>query len=107
NGDGCVVPLVENFRSRESLLAFINSLFGLVMQDKVAGISYDQQAKLRFGAAEQRRELSLAASGAPCVEPHLQINGAGQQEGDEETAEALAEASDLKDADKEAGLEGL
>ena len=107
NGDGCVVPLVENFRSREGLLAFINSLFGLVMQDKVAGISYDQQAQLRFGAAEQRRELSLAASSAPCVELHLQINGASQQEGDDETAEALAEVSDLKDAEKEARLVGL
>jgi ATP-dependent helicase/nuclease subunit A len=108
NGKGQAIPLVENFRSREGILNFINSLFGLVMQPEIGGVRYDEQAQLRFGAREERRGLSAAADSAPCVELHLRLKGGAQQpERGEETAEALAEVADLEEADKEARLVAL
>src|SRR6267142_824775 len=44
---GTTVPLVENFRSREGIVNFINSFFPLVMRPEIGGVSYDEEARLR------------------------------------------------------------
>ena len=48
-GDGQTIPLAENFRSRESLLNFVNSLFAPLMREEIGGVNYDEEAKLKFG----------------------------------------------------------
>ena len=75
DGRGRAIPLADNFRSREGILSFVNSLFGLLMRREMGGVPYDEQARLRFGAAKERRALSVAADPSPCVELHLRIKG--------------------------------
>src|SRR5213078_2044130 len=75
SGPGQAIALVENFRSREGILGFINSLFTAIMQPEVGGVHYDQQAQLQFGAPEERSNLSSAEGSAPCVELHLRFKG--------------------------------
>jgi len=105
---GQVIPLVDNFRSRENLLNSINSLFGLLMRRELGGVDYDERAKLRFGAAQERRPLSAAADPAPALELHLRLKHAGDpREDDDETAQALAQIGDLEEARKEARLVAL
>ena len=58
DAQGQVIPLVDNFRSREQILQFVNSFFGSVMQPEAGGLQYDEQARLRFGAPEARSALS-------------------------------------------------
>ena len=53
--DGQTISLAENFRSRESLLNFVNSVFSLVMREEIGGVNYDDEAKLKFGSPETRR----------------------------------------------------
>jgi ATP-dependent helicase/nuclease subunit A len=103
-----VIPLVENFRSREGLLKFINSLFSRIMQDALGGVAYEPEAHLHFGATEKRRSLSLASDASPRVELHLRIKGGrGYPEPEDEPAHALAEINNLEEPDKEARLIGL
>ena len=45
---GQTIPLSDNFRSRESLLDFVNSLFRVVMREEVGGVAYDADAELKF-----------------------------------------------------------
>jgi ATP-dependent helicase/nuclease subunit A len=105
---GNTIRLVENFRSREGIVDFINSFFPVVMRSEVGGVSYDEESKLRFGAPEGRRALSMTADPAPTVELHLRIkkpeNGEESQDGGDE---ALAEINDMQEADKEARLVAL
>ncbi|HEV2319815.1 MAG TPA: 3'-5' exonuclease [Verrucomicrobiae bacterium] len=63
-----VISLTENFRSREGLLDFVNSLFEPLMSENIGGILYDDQAKLKFGAPDSRAELSVAQSPGQRVE---------------------------------------
>jgi ATP-dependent helicase/nuclease subunit A len=105
---GTTIPLIENFRSREGIINFINSLFPLVMQPEIGGVSYDEEAKLRFGAPAERVPLSTSADPTPRVELHLRIKR--PENGDESQKDAddsLAEISDLQEADKEARLVAL
>src|SRR5262249_22484166 len=91
-GTGRVIPLQENFRSRERVLDFINSLFSLVMVQELGGMVYDEQAQLRFGAPSERAELSATVAPAPRVELHVRLKGkdaAFVPENDEEVDEAL------------------
>jgi ATP-dependent helicase/nuclease subunit A len=48
--NGQTIPLAENFRSREPLLDFVNSLFEPLMREETGGVSYDDEAKLKFGS---------------------------------------------------------
>ena len=52
--NGQTISLTENFRSRESLLNLVNSVFSLVMREEIGGVSYDDDAKLKF--AKRRGE---------------------------------------------------
>jgi len=108
DGAGTTIPLVENFRSREGVVNFINSIFPLVMRYEIGGVAYDEEAKLRFGAPAERVPLSIAAHPAPRVELHLRIkkteNGSDSQK---DINESMAEISDLQETDKEARLVAL
>src|SRR5205807_9741460 len=45
-GDGEVIDLQHNFRSRGPLLEAINALFGKLMTKEAAGLDYDESQKL-------------------------------------------------------------
>ncbi len=81
-GPGRVLPLTGNFRSAESLLGFVNDLFHAIQRPEAGGVAYDAEARLRFGAPEQRAALSAAADPAPRVEVHLQLPAAAAEDGD-------------------------
>ncbi len=107
-GAGQVLPLVDNFRSREGLLDFINSVFSLLITRDLGGVDYAANAALRFGAPHDRAALSAAADPKPAVELHLLLKGGGEiPEDDEDPPEGLAEVIDLLEADKEARLVAL
>jgi ATP-dependent helicase/nuclease subunit A len=103
---GRAIPLTENFRSREGLLTFVNSLFELLMRREVGGIAYDEQAKLRFGAPEDRRALGVAENPEPRVELHLRLTG-GASEPDDHESETDTNLAELEEANKEARLVAL
>src|SRR5580692_10275770 len=81
---GQTIPLAENFRSRESLLDFINSLFAPLMREDIGGVQYDDDAKLRFGSPDTRAELSVAENPEPRTELLLRL----KTRGDHSRAEA-------------------
>ncbi|MFO1477679.1 MAG: UvrD-helicase domain-containing protein [Verrucomicrobiota bacterium] len=96
---GITVPLTENFRGREPLLEFANSLFAMVMQDPLAPCGYDEEARLRFGAAADRAPLRGKA-GEALVEIHIRL----KQAAGAEPAAGEDAAGELDDAGKEARL---
>jgi ATP-dependent helicase/nuclease subunit A len=97
--------LVENFRSREGVLDFINLLFETVMRRELGGVAYDERTRLCFGAPEERRPLSRAANASPRVELHIRLKrNASSKNEDDENSDAMAEVRDLAEAQKEARL---
>lgn len=55
-----VLPLTENFRSREGILAFANDLFDCLMSVRLGGVGYAAGDRLAFGRPDQRPALSMA-----------------------------------------------
>jgi ATP-dependent helicase/nuclease subunit A len=105
---GTTIPLVENFRSREGIINFINSFFPLVMRPEMGGVSYGEEAKLRFGSPAERQPLSVSTDPAPRVELHLRIkNTENGDESQKDADDSLADINDLQEADKEARLVAL
>jgi len=100
---GQTIPLTDNFRSREGLLDFVNSVFQLIFRKEVGGVDYDEAAQLKFGAPDQRTALRMATNPEPCVELLLRLK---TESGDvsEEENQALA---DLEESQKEARLAAL
>jgi ATP-dependent helicase/nuclease subunit A len=96
--NGQVIPLAENFRSREPLLDFANSVFGLLMHEEIGGVAYDEDAELKFGSPATRADFSAAKNPVPRAELLLRLKP-GRSE-----ASADDELTDLTDADKEAWL---
>jgi ATP-dependent helicase/nuclease subunit A len=105
-GAGRIVPLQDNFRSREGVLDFINSLFGMIMAAELGGMAYDAQAELRFGACAERDPLIARGDPGPRVELHLRLKGkdAAVPENGEEVSEELEEFRDLEEAAKESRM---
>lgn len=105
---GKVIPLQDNFRSRERLIDCINSFFSRLMTTGLGGIAYDEQAQLRFGAPAERAPLSAAAEPTPRVELHLRLKSkevlAEAEDEGNDANEALDEFRDLEEAAKEARL---
>ncbi len=115
---GQVVPLTDNFRSREGILEFANAFFGTVMRKEIGGVSYDELARLRFGDPGGRNELSssfLAQDGAgernrlvPLVEVHLRLPATSDGAPPEESEESAApDGGTPASAEVEARLVGL
>jgi ATP-dependent helicase/nuclease subunit A len=95
-----VIPLTENFRSRERLLNFVNSVFEPLMSEQMGGVAYDEQAKLKFGSPATRAELSASQNPGPLVEILLREKKRG------ENADAGAGDDPLADL-QESELEAL
>jgi ATP-dependent helicase/nuclease subunit A len=63
-----VLSLTENFRSREGLLDFVNSIFEPLMTEDMGGVPYDELAKLKFGAPATRAALAVSQNSGLRVE---------------------------------------
>ena len=100
---GRVIPLTENFRSRESLLGFVNSVFELVMREEVGGVNYDAKAKLQFGVLKQRAAMNLARDETPRAELLLRFKGTGDQAPAEDDS-GNSDLGELVETEKEARL---
>jgi ATP-dependent helicase/nuclease subunit A len=109
---GCVIPLSDNFRSHEGILAFVNALFSGLMRSEVGGVDYDTDARLQFGAPSARPHLALVSDPPEQrrVELHLRLNseeaaeGGDAEEGSIPGADPVAERGDTE---HEARLVGL
>jgi len=88
-----VITLSDNFRSHEAILNFVNALFAALMRKEVGGVEYDEQQRLRFGAAADRRYFSLATDTSPRVELHLGLTGGAEAENGDDNQNNLAEFS--------------
>jgi ATP-dependent helicase/nuclease subunit A len=95
---GRVIPLAENFRSRESLLNLTNSVFGLLMRKEIGGVEYYEDASLKFGSPDTRADFSSAKNPSPRAELLVRI-----KPGRDETPADDAFAN-LADVDMEARL---
>ncbi len=96
---GKTIPLSENFRSREGLLGFVNSICRVVMREEIGGVNYDADAELKFGSPETRSNLSKAKDSAPRAELLVRF-----KTGHSETGEEVDELAGLDDAQREARL---
>jgi ATP-dependent helicase/nuclease subunit A len=85
-----IIPLTDNFRSREGLLEFVNSVFESLMTEDLGGILYDEQAKLKFGSPAMRAELSMTQNPGPRVEMLLREKKRGESADPEGGDESLA-----------------
>ncbi len=99
-----VIPLSENYRSREALLDFANSFFRELMRSEAGGLGYDANAELQFGARDQRRALSREADQAARVEIHFCCPPIDRENRDEEEDAASAAADDATVPEREARL---
>jgi ATP-dependent helicase/nuclease subunit A len=99
---GETIPLSENFRSRESLLDFVNSISGLLMREEIGGVAYDADAQLKFGLPQTRENLSTAKDSIPRVELLLRLKAGRNDPADEES-----ELANLDEAQIEARLIAL
>ncbi len=102
--NGQTIPLAENFRSREPLLNFVNSLFGPLMREDIGGVSYDEEARLKFGPRETRVGASTAQNPNPPVELLLRGKSRGENAANESGGDVLA---DLQEEEKEARMLAL
>ena len=60
NGEaGTRVDLKQNFRSSEAVIAAVNRVFEVLMQAPIAGIAYDDAARLRRGSSETGGSVEL------------------------------------------------
>jgi ATP-dependent helicase/nuclease subunit A len=102
--NGETIPLSENFRSRESLLDFVNSVFTLLMRKELGGVEYNDDAKLKFGSPETRADFSVVKDTAPRTELLLRFKAVHSDEADLETESGADELADLGEVEKEARL---
>jgi ATP-dependent helicase/nuclease subunit A len=102
-GNGQTIPLAENFRSREGLLGFVNSVFELLMREEVGGVGYDAEARLQFGAPEQRAALGLAQNPSPRAEWLLRFKS-GRDDGPADDESDNDDLAGLEETEKEARL---
>ena len=114
--DGQTIPLAENFRSRESLLNFVNSVFSLVMREEIGGVNYDDEAKLKFGKrwGETPGEPSQNDSHLPATargdarptnnEPRAELLLRLKQKPGEASGEENGDLADLEESAKEARM---
>ncbi|HEX3799189.1 MAG TPA: UvrD-helicase domain-containing protein [Verrucomicrobiae bacterium] len=105
--EGNAIPLVDNFRSREAILDFVNSVFGALMRREIGSVPYDEKARLKFGDPENRAALSVAANPGPCVELRLRLQGGEAEATDTEGGRAWNEMVNLEESAKEARLTAL
>jgi ATP-dependent helicase/nuclease subunit A len=103
--NGQTIPLSENFRSHESLLNFVNSVFELLMREDIGGVNYDHKAKLKFGSPGTRGNLSLKKKPDPRAELLLRFKKGHHENSDGENGND--DLADLEESEKEARLLAL
>jgi ATP-dependent helicase/nuclease subunit A len=82
------VDLNYNFRSAKGILDFVNAVFGRIMTSSLAGIDYDEAARLRPGPQGDSTAPSEAQPDQPIVELHILDETAKDQDaGSEDTSE--------------------
>ncbi|HEY3760843.1 MAG TPA: UvrD-helicase domain-containing protein [Verrucomicrobiae bacterium] len=97
--NGQTIPLTENFRSRESLLGFVNAFFAPLMREETGGVDYDDEAALKFGSPETRAVLGVKKNPEPCAELLLRLKA-----GRDERADGDDDLADLEESEKEARM---
>jgi ATP-dependent helicase/nuclease subunit A len=102
--DGRIIPLAENFRSREGLIRFVNSVFAPLMCEEIGGVAYDDDAKLIFGSPETRADFSTACDESPRAELLLRFKSGSAEAPAADEESGTDELADLGDAEKEARL---
>jgi len=103
--NGRTIPLTENFRSRESLLNFVNSVFEPLMREEIGGVNYDGEATLKFGEPKVRADFSAAKDASPRTELLLRLT---KSRGDNSEAEnGNDDLADLEESEKEARMLAL
>jgi ATP-dependent helicase/nuclease subunit A len=105
NSPSQTIPLSDNFRSRESLLDFVNSFFALFMREEIGGVAYDADASLKFGAPKEREPFSRKADASPHVEIHLRTKT--KEDPAENNGSGENDFADLDATEKEARLVAL
>lgn len=53
---GCLIRLSTNFRSRVQVIDSVNDLFHVIMQGRIGGIDYNEEARLNLYIAEKEEE---------------------------------------------------
>jgi ATP-dependent helicase/nuclease subunit A len=104
---GQTIPLTENFRSHESLLNFVNSVFAPLIREEIGGVNYDDDAKLKFGSPEARADFSTAKDLPPRTELLLRLKAGRNNEAAAENESGANELADLEESEKEARLLAL
>ncbi len=103
---GQTIPLTDNFRSRESLLHFVNSVFEPLMRAEIGGVAYREKGRLEFGAPEKREAFSLSNDPSPRAELLLRIkNSSGENVYEGESGGN--DLADLEESEREARLVAL
>jgi ATP-dependent helicase/nuclease subunit A len=92
---GRIIPLADNFRSREGLLLLVNSIFRFAMREELGGVAYDAAAELQFGSPATRAPLTVAADPAPRAELLLRFKR-GRQAGPDDEGAPLANLADTQ-----------
>ncbi len=96
--NGLVIPLAENFRSREPLLNLTNSVFRLLMRGEIGGVEYDADAQLKFGAPEKRAEPGATKNPEPRVELLIRRRKKAGEISDDESNDLTGLDETAKDA---------
>ncbi len=102
--NGQVIPLSENFRSRESLLGFVNAVFAPLMREELGGVAYDEDAKLRFGSPSTRADFGIAKDSSPRTELLLRFKAGRGESAEPDDESGPDELADLGETEKEARL---
>jgi ATP-dependent helicase/nuclease subunit A len=105
--NGQTIPLAENFRSRESLLNFVNSVFAPLMREEIGGVNYNDEAKLKFGSPEIRADFSAAKDAMPRAELLLRLKNGRNESAEPDDEPGTNELADLEESEKEARLLAL
>jgi len=109
DGEGLLIPLRENFRSRPGILNAVNALFERCMTKAFADMDYDAEAALQAGRRYPSPSGKPAFADMP-VELHLletpprTRTAAGEQNDGEEDAESPGTALDWHRTEREAYL---
>ncbi|MGB0580749.1 MAG: UvrD-helicase domain-containing protein [Limisphaerales bacterium] len=69
---GLTIPLVENFRSHEGVVNFVNRMFNDLMVPELGGLDYENEEQLNFGAREQRTNKTVSTD--PTATRRVEIN---------------------------------
>lgn len=82
--EGRVISLSDNFRSHESILTVVNSIFSVLMKRDLGGIEYDQGAQLHFGNRSGRASLTTVSNTLPPIELRVLLKNKGDDKANNE-----------------------